>query len=73
MAKKIFISQPMAGRSAEELKEERERIIFEIKDEMPDDVECDIELIDNLNENEFYDETKQCRIPPSWYIYKHDG
>jgi len=48
--KKVFISQPMSGLTIEQIKEDRERCIKVIKDEIGDD----FEVIDNLQENKNY-------------------
>ena len=46
MSKKVFISQPMKGKTPEFIKEEREKMIEEIKSKYED-----IEIIDSYFEN----------------------
>lgn len=58
--KKLFISQPMNGRSDEEIKEERERILLEVAKEVKEPVE----VIDSFFENAPHD------AKPLWFLGK---
>lgn len=55
---KLFISQPMNGKTNEEIKEERNRIIAKVKDSCNED----IEVIDSFFENAPHD------AKPLWYL-----
>lgn len=54
---KLFISQPMAGKTDKEILDERERVIRNVKELFPDQ---EIEVIDSF----FYGEPKT----PLWYL-----
>lgn len=58
--KKLFISQPMKDKTNEEIKEERERIINEVKEKYGDKVE----VIDSFFENAPHD------AKPLWFLGK---
>jgi len=58
--KKLFISQPMNGKTDEEIKEERRKAIAKAKDVVKDD----IEIIDSFFENAPHD------ARPLWFLGK---
>ncbi len=58
--KKLFISQPMNGKTNEEIKVERERIIASVKGALHEDVE----VIDSFFENAPHDAN------PLWFLGK---
>ncbi len=58
--KKIFISQPMADKTDEQIKEERNRAIMAAKDKLGEDVE----LIDSFFEGAPHD------AKPLWFLGK---
>ena len=57
MIKRIFISQPMNGKTDEEIKQEREKIVSYLKENIKD-----IEIIDSFFENAPHD------AKPAWYL-----
>lgn len=59
--KKLFISQPMFGKTDEEIKSERNEILQRVKEIYPNE---DIVLIDSLFENAPYATT------PLWFLGK---
>lgn len=58
--KKLFISQPMKGKTDEEIKEERRKAIAKAKEQVNDDVE----IIDSFFENAPHD------ARPLWFLGK---
>ncbi len=57
--KKVFISQPMKNKTNEEIKRERNKIIFELKEKFGE-----IEVIDSFFENAPHD------AKPLWFLGK---
>ena len=58
--KKLFISQPMKGKTNEEIKAEREKVIASVKEALGEDVE----VIDSFFENAPHD------AKPLWFLGK---
>jgi hypothetical protein len=59
--KKLFISQPMKGKTNEEIKAEREKAIVSVKGALGEDVE----VIDN-----FFDIVSSYDVRPLWFLGK---
>ena len=59
--KKLFISQPMKGKTNEEIKAEREKAIASVKGALGEDVE----VIDN-----FFDIIRSYDVRPLWFLGK---